>query len=187
MEKQLILASQSARRKELLAKIGIPFSVDAADIDETIDFSKPIREEIQHLAYRKAKTVFTRHPDGVVIGSDTVVVLDQEVLGKPENNRDAEQMLRRLSGRVHQVITGVCILSSLRCHQEVSVAEVTFASLSEEEIHAYVSGGEPMDKAGAYAIQGKGACFITGIQGDFYTIVGLPVQRVYMELKSGGY
>lgn len=187
MIKQLILASQSARRKELLAKIGIPFTVDAADIDETIDLSKPIREEIQQLAYRKAKTVWNRHPEAVIIGADTVVVSDQKVMGKPKTATEAEEMLHRLSGKTHQVITGFCILSSLRCHKDVSVAQVTFASIDEEEIHAYVSEGEPMDKAGAYAIQGRGACFITAIEGDFYTIMGLPVQRVYAELKTGNY
>ncbi len=184
MAKQLILASQSARRRELLAKVGIPFVVDAADIEETIDQTKPIEEEIQHLAWRKAKAVLLRHEEDVVIGSDTVVILGKDVLGKPKNAADAEHMLRRLSGKTHRVITGFCILSASRCHQEVVVSKVTFAELSDEEIHAYVAGGEPMDKAGAYAIQGQGACFITEIQGDYYTIMGLPVRRVYAELKK---
>lgn len=182
--KQLILASQSPRRKELLEKCGIPFLVEAADIDETLNPELPLEDAIQELSYRKAAAVLAHHPDAVVLGSDTIVVVDRTVLGKPENRREAEWMLRKLSGNTHQVITGICLLSSRREYRNVSVSDVTFMPLSEEEIRFYLESGEADDKAGAYGIQGLAGNYITSIRGDYYAIMGLPVSMVYAELKN---
>ena len=182
--KSLILASKSPRRKELLEKCGIPFTVEAAEIDETLNEDLPLTEAIQDLSRRKAEAILKIHPDSVILGSDTIVVIDGKILGKPKDHDEAKQMLRELSGRSHQVITGFCLLSSLHCHTEVSVSEVYFTEMTEEEIDAYVATGEADDKAGAYGIQGLAGKFITKIEGDYYTIVGLPLSQVYQELKN---
>ena len=182
--KKLILASQSPRRRELLEKCGIPFLCDPAGIDESFDHTKPVEEEIRRLAMRKAEAGLIKHPDAVVVGSDTIVVLNGTVLGKPADEKDAEHMLKMLSGNTHQVVTGLCIMSEKKVYTDVSVADVTFAELDEEEIRSYIASKEPMDKAGAYAVQGLGGKFITGISGDYYTIVGLPLNMVYEELKN---
>ncbi len=182
--KQIILASQSPRRKELLEKCGVSFTVEAADIDEAMDLHNDLKEEIQKLAYRKAYAVLQKHPDAVVIGSDTIVVLNNEVLGKPADRNDAVRMLRELSGNTHQVITGVCITGSGKTFTDVSVSDVTFAQMTDEEITAYAESGEADDKAGAYGIQGLAARYITHIAGDYYSIMGLPVSMVYNELKN---
>ena len=182
--KPLILASQSPRRKELLEKCGMPFVVEAADIDETLNPGLTLEEGVKDLSFRKAKAVLELHPDAVVIGSDTIVVKDGRVLGKPKDRKEARAMLELLSGASHQVITGLCILSGKREYRNASVSEVTFAKLSEEEITAYLESGEADDKAGAYGIQGKAGNFITGIHGDYYAIMGLPVSMIYQELKN---
>ena len=145
--KELILASQSPRRRELLAKCTDRFTVEAADIVETLDPQKPLPEEIQKLAKAKAAAVFAKHPEALVLGSDTIVVLDGEVLGKPADEDDAVRMLRELSGRTHQVLTGVCLLGPGFCQTDVSVSHVTFAVMSEAEIREYVASGDPLDKA----------------------------------------
>ena len=182
--KKLILASQSPRRKELLEKCGHPFQVEAADIDETIDQSKDLTEEIKRLSFRKAEHVLRQHGDAVVVGSDTIVTIDGKVLGKPSDAQEAAEMLRELSGRTHQVITGLCILSRNRIFLDASVNDVVFAEMTEEEIRKYVETGEPMDKAGAYAIQGIASRYITGIHGDYYANMGLPLCMAYEELKN---
>ncbi len=182
--KTLILASGSPRRKELLEKCGIPFDVCPADIDETINEKGYLPDEIRMLAERKAKAILEENPSTAVIGSDTIVVIDSEVLGKPENKEDAKRMLKRLSGHTHQVITGICIMSSMREFSNVSISEVTFADLDDQEIQKYVDTEEPMDKAGAYAVQGIASRYITRIHGDYYSIMGLPVSMVYEELKN---
>lgn len=181
--KSLILASSSPRRRELLEKCGVPFQVEAADIDEHINLNGYLPEEIRLLARRKAQAVLAKHPEAVILGSDTIVALGGRVLGKPKDEIDAENMLRSLSGHTHQVITGVCLLSCAREYTNVSISEVSFSYLSEEEIRKYVETGEPMDKAGAYAIQGIASRYVTGIHGDYYAIMGLPVAMVYEELK----
>lgn len=182
--KKLILASQSPRRKELLEKCGIPFTCEPADIDETIDDSRDLSEEIKRLSLAKAAVILKKHPEAVVVGSDTIVAVDGRVLGKPKDRMEARKMLKMLSGHTHQVITGLSVLSSSRQFQDVSISHVTFASLSDEEIDAYVSSGECDDKAGAYAIQGGAGKFITNIDGDYYAIMGLPLNSVYEELKN---
>lgn len=182
--KKLILASKSPRRKELLEKCGIPFSVDAAEIDETLNPALPLSEAIMDLSVCKASAVLERHPDAVVLGSDTIVVADGRILGKPKDRDEAKCMLGELSDRTHQVITGFAFVSSEKVFRDVSVSDVTFSRLSEQEIEAYVSSGEADDKAGAYGIQGLAGKFITGISGDFYAIMGLPLSMVYQELKN---
>lgn len=182
--KELILASRSPRRRELLQKCGIPFTADAADLDETINPGNPLQEEIQALSFRKAEAVLKRHPDAIIIGSDTTVTIHGEVLGKPHDHEDAKRMLRELSGTTHEVITGLCILSDRRNYQTVTVNQVSFFPLSEEEISSYVESGEADDKAGAYGIQGLAARYVKSIEGDFYSIMGLPVSLVYEELKN---
>lgn len=182
--KKLILASQSPRRRELLEKCGIPFTCEPADIDEAIDDSRDLADEIRRLSRRKAEVILVRHPDAVVVGSDTIVAVNGRVLGKPADREDAARMLKMLSGNTHQVITGLCVISDRKIFQDVSVSHVTFAKLSDEEIRDYVSSGECDDKAGAYAIQGGAGKFITNIDGDYYAIMGLPLNSVYEELKN---
>lgn len=182
--KKIVLASKSPRRKELLEKCNISFITDPADIDETINDSLSFEEAIQELSFRKAEAVLRRNEEAIVIGSDTIVTIDGEILGKPENHADAKRMLSLLQGRTHRVITGLCILSKNRCYQDVSVSEVTFAQMDEKEIETYIATGECDDKAGAYGIQGLGGRYVTEIKGDYYAIMGLPLNKVYEELKN---
>ena len=182
--KKLILASQSPRRRELLEKCGIPFTVEAAGITETIDHSAEITSEIKRLAEAKASAVFALHPDSIVIGSDTVVVINGKVMGKPKDRHEAAAMLHDLSDNVHQVITGLCIISADRKYTDVTVSDVYFEKISDEEIDAYTATAEPYDKAGAYAIQGWAGKYIKRIDGDYYSIVGFPLSIVYKELKN---
>ena len=182
--KKLILASQSPRRKELLEKCGIPFVTEPADIDETLEPEGTLVGQIGILSRRKAMAVLSQHPDAVVLGSDTIVAVDGKILGKPENEEEAADMLRQLAGRTHQVITGVCLISRKKEYVDVSVSNVTFAPMTEEEIREYIATGECMDKAGAYGIQGYGGKYITHIDGDFYAIMGLPLNLVYEEMKN---
>ena len=165
--KKFILASKSPRRKELLEKCGISFTCDPADINETVDLSLAKTEAIRLLAYRKAEEVFKRHREDIVIGSDTIVTIDDMILGKPKNREDAAGMLERLQGRTHMVITGLCILSDQRCYSDVSVAKVTFAKMDRKEIEKYVATGECDDKAGAYGIQGIGGRYVKRSEGDY--------------------
>ncbi|MBQ9328866.1 MAG: septum formation protein Maf [Solobacterium sp.] len=182
--KDLILASQSPRRREILSRCGIPFLVDAADIDEHLNESLSLSDAVKELSLRKAMAVLERHPDSIVIGSDTIVTLDGAVLGKPADQAEAEEMLARLSGRTHEVITGLAIVSSRKIYQNVSVSEVTMNPLSKQDITSYIQTGEAYDKAGAYGIQGFAGNFIPSIHGDFYAIMGLPLSMVYEELKN---
>ena len=180
----LILASASPRRAELLRNASIAFAVDPAHVPE-----QPIPGELpldyaQRLAREKALAVYTRHRDEAVLGADTVVVVDDHLLEKPSDADDAARMLRLLSGRTHQVITGVCLLAPGFERAEAELTQVTFAELSDEEIAAYIRTGEPMDKAGAYGIQGVASRWVTSIQGDYFNVVGLPVARVYRLLRE---
>ena len=181
--KQLILASASPRRKELLGLFGIPFVIRAADIDETMDPSKLPYDEVARVSCCKALAV-AREPEDVVIAADTIVVCDGKVLGKPHSREEAIAMLRLLSGRAHQVMTGCTVLRGSRRETFTEVTDLTFRPLSEGEIQHYVDSGEPMDKAGAYGIQGGAALFCPGIQGDYYNVMGLPVCRLGMVLRQ---
>jgi septum formation protein len=191
----LVLASASPRRQELLRNAGIPFTVQPADIDETPLAGESPRECAERLARAKALAVFQRNPQKCVLGADTIVVVDDTVLGKPRDAEDAARMLRRLSGREHGVITGVCVVTPVTSRQlpvasKVKTASettlVTFCELSDDEIRFYVATGEPMDKAGAYAIQGLASRWIPRIEGDYSNVVGLPVALVYRMLRELG-
>ena len=181
---RIILASKSPRRRELMELLHIPFEVIVSDIDEQIDYTKDLVKEIEKLSFRKAQAVFKDHSDALVIGSDTIVKIGNDVLGKPKNIEDAKAMLKELSDNTHQVVTGVTILCKDKAETFSSVADVTFYPLSDEEIDAYIATNEPMDKAGSYAIQGDAAKFIRSIHGDYYTIVGLPIAELYHRLKK---
>lgn len=180
----IILASQSARRIELLKNLGYSFEVMPADIDETIHPGLKPQDEIQRLAKNKAERIFEKHQDALVIGADTVVTIDDCILGKPKDEADACAMLNRLSARKHQVITGVCLLTRERCEVFANISDVTFYPLTAKDIQNYIATKEPMDKAGAYAIQGKAMVFIKSISGDYYSIMGLPVAEIAQRLKS---
>ncbi len=191
----LVLASASPRRQELLRNADIPFTVQPADIDETPLEGEQARECAQRLAREKALAVWRTRPQDLVLGADTVVVVDGRILGKPVDANDAAHMLRMLSGRDHQVITGVCLVRSAESNQETNASRaaittdssttiVTMAGIPDDEIHAYVATGEPMDKAGAYAIQGIASRWIPRIEGDYSNVVGLPVALVYRMLKE---
>lgn len=178
---ELILASQSPRRKELLTLLGHPFRVQVASVEETME-DLPIAQAVARLSHRKAAAIGAE-ADQIVIGADTIVVLDGNVLGKPRDAEDAIRMLRSLSGRTHQVMTGVCVMSREQVLTHTEITQVTFRPLTEQEIVAYVATKEPMDKAGAYGIQGGAARFVEGIQGDYYNVMGLPVCRLGLMLE----
>lgn len=178
---QLILASASPRRKALLSLFGIPFTVRAADIDETMDPEKPPFDEVARVSRLKALAV-SRGEKDIVIAADTIVVCQGRVLGKPHSEDEAAAMLRLLSGRDHQVMTGCTILYGDRAETFTEVTSLHFRPLSEKEIQKYVQSGEPMDKAGAYGIQGGAALFCEKLEGDYYNVMGLPVCRLYETL-----
>lgn len=176
---KIVLASQSPRRKELLGKMGLEFTTKAPEIDETALSGLPARQLVEALSREKALWAARREdPEAIVIGSDTVVVRDGEILGKPASPAQAEEMLASLSGRSHEVCTGVTVCQGDRLVSQVEVTQVTFRHLTPQEIARYVRTGEPMDKAGAYGIQGLGALLVEGIQGDYSAVVGLPVCRL---------
>ena len=192
----LVLASASPRRQELLGSDGISFAVQAADIDESPLPGESAQACAERLAREKALAVWRSRPSDVVLGADTVVVVDGQNLGKPMDPADAARMLRMLSGRVHAVITGVCLVKSgtsgqglgakdPQCGVSSETTLVTMTDISDEEIRAYVETGEPMDKAGAYAIQGRASRWIPRIEGDYSNVVGLPVALVYRMLRGG--
>lgn len=178
---QLILASASPRRKALLSLFGIPFTVRAADIDETMDPEKPPFDEVARVSRLKALAV-SRGEENIVIAADTIVVCQGKVLGKPHSEKEAAAMLRLLSGRDHQVMTGCTILFGDRAETFTEVTSLHFRPLSEKEILKYVQSGEPMDKAGSYGIQGGAALFCEKLEGDYYNVMGLPVCRLYETL-----
>jgi septum formation protein len=175
--KKIILASASPRRKELLRQLGIEFEVSPSEVEEDIRGGEDPREHVLRLARLKAREIASAHDGAVVISADTIVVLDNEILGKPEDEKEAFAMLSRLSGREHQVFTGFCVLdpSHGTGHCEAVESKVRFKHLTPEEIRGYIKTGEPMDKAGAYAVQGKGSYMIKEIQGSYTNVVGLPL------------
>ena len=183
----IILASNSPRRRELLGGLGIPFEVKVLpDISETYPDTLPADETAEYIAVEKAAAYRPfLQPEDLVITADTVVICGDEVLGKPTDAADAQRMLRLLSGRTHHVVTGVCLTTS-RLQRSFSVkTDVTFKTLSDEEISYYVNTYQPMDKAGAYGIQEWiGYIGVTGLQGSYFNVMGLPVQRIYEELKK---
>jgi len=181
---RLVLASASPRRRELLEAAGIPFDVDTADVDETRMAGEPAAAYVERLARLKAETVAARHPSRAVLGADTAVVVGDDVLGKPADAADASAMLRRLSGRAHEVLTGAALCCDGVTSARVDRTVVYMVELTAAEIAHYVASGEPMDKAGAYAIQGLASRFITRIEGSYGTVVGLPVASVMQLLAE---
>ena len=180
---QLILASQSPRRKELLGLFGVPFTVRVADIDETMDFSAPAAEKVARVSRLKALAI-PREDDDVLIAADTIVVCRGRILGKPHDEAEAYAMLRLLSGRDHQVMTGVTVLRGKEERVFTQITDLHFRELSDKEIYRYIATGEPMDKAGAYGIQGGAALFCEKMDGDYYNVMGLPVCRLGETLKE---
>lgn len=180
---QLILASASPRRRELLGLFHVPFQIRVADIDETMDPAARAYDEVARLSREKALAVAAESED-VVVAADTIVVCDGRVLGKPHSPEQAVEMLSLLSGRSHQVMTGVTVLHGGEAETFTEVTSLHFRPLSRREILSYVESGEPMDKAGAYGIQGGAALFCTGMEGDYYNVMGLPVCRLSQILKK---
>lgn len=180
----IVLASASPRRSELLRNAGIRFSVDPAHLEELREASEEPGQYAQRLARDKAQAVLSRHPESLVLGADTIVVVDGEVLEKPADTGEAHRMLRLLSGRGHEVITGVCLCSHGALFVEAETTRVFVAELADREISEYVDTREPMDKAGAYGIQGCFSRWVTRIEGDYFNVVGLPVARVYRMLRN---
>lgn len=189
MEK-IILASQSPRRRELLAQIGVSFTVEVSDASEDVSGNDPV-EIVRHLALKKAEAVAEKHADEdvTVIGADTIVVYANEILGKPADAADARRMLRELSGNVHRVYTGVCVIrikdGSVRRDTFAECTKVYVALMDDADIDAYIATGEPFDKAGSYGIQGVFARHIEKIDGDYFNVVGLPVGRLYRAYLNG--
>lgn len=180
---KLILASQSPRRKELLGLLGLPFEIRASNADETMAPDRDIAEQVALVSRRKAEAT-PREENSVVIAADTIVVCDEKRLGKPKDREEAIKMLRLLSGRTHQVMTGMTVLWQDKVYSCTEVTEVTFRPLTDREITRYVDSGDCMDKAGAYGIQGGGALFVQGIRGDYYNVMGLPVCRLVQVLRQ---
>ena len=182
----IILASGSPRRKELLKLIAEDFKVIPADVEEKADLSLPMGKMAEALAKLKADAVFCEHRDTLVIGSDTIVFLDGTPLGKPKDEEEAFRTLKKLQGRSHVVATGAAIVKEGYTDTFSTLTKVTFFPMTDEEIKAYIKTGEPMDKAGSYGINGHGALFIEKIDGDFYSVVGLPVSELKKHLEICG-
>ena len=180
---EVILASQSPRRKELMGLFHIPFTVRVSDADETMDPKLSPAEAVGLVSRRKAEAV-PHQEDDLVIAADTIVVCGDEILGKPKDAADAHRMLRLLSGRNHQVMTGMTLLRGADSRTVTEITDIHFRELSDREIEAYVRTGEPMDKAGSYGIQGGAALFAQRLAGDYYNVMGLPVCRLSQLLKE---
>lgn len=183
---KLILASASPRRKELLHRAGIEVEVEPSNLEEArLDGEMP-KQYAERLARDKACAVFARHPDDLVLAADTIVIVDNDVLEKPADAADAARMLRMISGRTHKVTTGVCLLGPGVGDVRSETTDVTFQPITEDEIKQYVASGEPMDKAGAYGIQGRASRWVERVDGCYFNVVGLPVPLVYQMLKEHG-
>jgi len=178
-----VLASRSPRRQEILQQAGIPFTVRAADVDETPLKNEKPEDYVRRLAEEKALAVSIA-PGETVLGADTTVVIDGEMLAKPKDAADARRMLTMLAGRRHEVLTGICLRRDAELVRDWAATEVWFAPMTDREIEEYVASGEPMDKAGGYAIQGLASKFITKIEGCYFNVVGLPVALVYKDLRE---
>ncbi|MDF2593866.1 MAG: maf protein [Clostridia bacterium] len=182
----IVLASSSPRRKALINLLEMPFIVVSKEVDEQIDRTQSPEENVKALALKKAMAVAEDYPSQLVIGCDTVVAIGSQIIGKPRDKQDAKVILDSLSGKSHFVYTGVAIVCKIDkyTHTFCERTSVKMKGLTAEEIDSYIRTGEPLDKAGAYGIQGKGALYIEGIEGDYYNVVGLPVHRLYQELTQ---
>ena len=184
---KIILASQSPRRQELLCQAGIDFTCHPVNADETITCCTPPEAAVITLATRKAQLAFRSYPTALIIGADTVVAMDKRIYGKPSNSEEAFEMLKTLSGKTHAVFTGVCLIGPEGIFDTFyERTDVTFFPLSDKTIYDYIATNEPMDKAGAYGIQGRGALLVEKINGDYFNVVGLPIARLYQRLKQLG-
>ena len=184
---KIVLASQSPRRRQLLGQMGLEFTTQSPEIDESAFHGRDARDLVETLSREKARWVARQQtPDTLVIGADTVVVLDGAILGKPRDGAEAQAMLAALSGRDHQVFTGVTLCQGDRILTQAEETQVTFRPLTGQEIRQYVSTGEPMDKAGAYGIQGLGGLLVEGIRGNYFNVVGLPICRLGRMLAQVG-
>jgi len=185
---KFVLASTSPRRKDLLNNIGMSFEIIPSELDEVINEHISITENVERLAYQKALDVSKKLPEGyLVLGADTVVVIDGKIIGKPRDVQDAKRILTLLSGKIHNVITAIAIVPSKEEHRKVIRHEntkVKFRKLSDEEIETYISTGEPMDKAGAYALQGIGCMIVEAIEGCYTNVIGLPIPLLIKVLKN---
>lgn len=184
--KKLILASSSPRRQELLSMCGLTFDVIPANIDEDSFLGRSPEKLVRDLSYEKAAVIARNNPEAAVIGADTIVVLDGEVLGKPKDSNDAFKMLSKLQGRTHSVVGGFTVLINGERLTESCETKVTFTKLTPDEISAYVATGEPLDKAGAYGAQGIGASFVERIDGSYTNVVGLPLRECIAALRRLG-
>jgi septum formation protein len=184
---RLVLASASPRRRELVASLGVPFEIVPSDIDETLD-AVPLPEAVARLALRKARAVAASRPAAIVLAADTIVVIDGQALGKPADPGEARAMLRALRGRTHEVMTGVAVLDAAtgRDAVDTAISRVTMAAFSDAAIDRYVASGEPLDKAGAYAIQGAGGALVAGLEGSHSNVVGLPLAVTAALLRRFG-
>ncbi|AGK55082.1 Maf family protein [Bacillus sp. 1NLA3E] len=183
----LILASSSPRRKELLENLQLIFDISSSETDESFLPGTAPEEIVMDLAARKATDVAEKHRDSIVIGADTIVFANNQVLGKPKDKIEAVKMLKMLSGNTHSVYTGVAIVTADTTVRFYEKTDVTFWDLNDSEIQAYINSGEPFDKAGAYGIQGFGSMLVKRISGDYFTVVGLPVSKTIRELQKAGF
>ena len=183
----IVLASQSPRRAELIARLGLDFDVQPADIDESYRDGETPPEHAERLSREKAERIARTHPHALVVGSDTIVVIDGDVLGKPKSREQAVEMLMRLSGRDHEVCTGVAVAMDGRVESGLERVRVRFRILDRPTCEAYVATGEPMDKAGAYGIQGFGSAIVESIEGDYFAVMGLPVVRMLGLIERFGW
>ena len=170
----------------LLAQLGLSFTREPADTDEHMPADRPPAEAVAEVALRKARAIAEHYDDAVILGADTAVIVDDVVLGKPESERDALRMLRSIVGRTHQVVTGIALIDTRRneFHVDAATTEVSMRAASDEELLRYIRTGEPMDKAGAYGIQGYGAGLVTGVHGCYFNVVGLPLWRTLFHLQK---
>ncbi len=181
---RLILASQSPRRRELLTQAGFTFDVQAADIDESRHAEEAPEAYVQRLALEKARAIHVQHPDAVVLGADTTVVLDGEVLNKPRDKDDARRMLLALAGRTHEVYTGLAVVAGSSARSHLETTTVVFDAINQSDLEMYLASGDPLDKAGAYGIQGFAARWIPRIEGDYFNVVGLPIAAAVKLLRG---
>lgn len=181
---KIVLASGSPRRRELMNYITEDFIVCTSNAEENLPYGIDPFKAVEYLAVQKASAAATERPDDIVIGCDTIVIVDGKILGKPSGEEDARNMLRTLSGRTHDVVTGCAVGYGGEIHSFSEKTGVSFYALSEEEIEEYLATGESFDKAGGYGIQGKGALFVSGIKGDYYNVVGLPIAALSRKLRE---
>lgn len=183
----LILASQSPRRQQLLQQMGLRFTVKVADIDETMDPTQPPETQVAQVSARKAAAIAAvSGEEEIIIAADTIVVVDDTILGKPHSEEEARAMLRMLSGRSHRVMTGVTVQKGNKSLSHTEITEIRFRELTDTEISAYVASGDPMDKAGSYGIQNAAAVFVSGMQGDYFNVMGLPLCALTQLLRRFG-